>query len=481
MERACSLLGKVKGTIAKYRMLGPNVRVVVGVSGGPDSVSLIHLLSRLQDEYNLTLWIAHLNHKLRGREGEEEDRWVKQFGRELGISVISDSCNVSLLAKKKKLSLEEAGRRARYNFLEHVANEVGASRIAIAHTASDQVETLLMRLIKGAGVDGLSGIPPVRGRVIRPLIEIFRVEVEVYCKDNHLYPCQDSSNLELCFLRNRIRWDLIPHLSRQYNPRIGETILRINAILREEGDYLERETRRALRLAAVGQNNGKLILDIQKLHRLHPAIQRRVVRKALGEVKGDLKRITFDHINSVLGMGPGRGTKKLDLPGDLLVQREYDRLVIKRGKNKKLSFHYPLIVPGKIELPELRLSLEAEIILDRPTNFAKGDSIAYLDWDRLEEPLFLRQRKRGDKFQPSGMKGSKKIKDFFIDLKIPLEQRGMIPLLISKDKIAWVVGYRVDERFKIRQDTPRVLRIKVTKNEDQSIGKGRKKNQGNRS
>jgi len=251
--------------------------------------------------------------------------------------------------------------------------------------------------------------------------------------------------------------------------------------LREEGDYLERETRRALRLAALGQNNGKLILDIQKLHGLHPAIQRRVVRKALGEIKGDLKRITFDHISSVLGMAPGRGTKKLDFPGDLVVQREYDRLVIKRRKNKELSFHYPLIVPGKTELSESRLSLEAEIILDRPTNFAKEDSIGYLDWDRLEEPLFLRQRKRGDRFQPSGMIGTKKIKDFFIDLKIPLEQRDMIPLLISKDKITWVVGYRVDERFKIRQDTLRVLRVKVTKNEDQSIGKGRKKNQGNRS
>jgi tRNA(Ile)-lysidine synthase len=480
MERVGSFLGKAKGTIAKYRMLGPNVRVVVGVSGGPDSVSLIHLLRRLEDEYNLTLWIAHLNHKLRGKEGEEEVRWVKQFGRELDIPVISDSCNVSLLAKKKKLSLEEAGRRARYNFLEHTANEVGASRIALAHTASDQVETLLMRLIKGAGLDGLSGIPPVRGRVIRPLIEIFREEVEVYCKDNHLYPCQDSSNLQLRFLRNRIRWDLIPHLSRQYNPGIAKTVLRTSQILREEGDYLERQTRRALRLAALGQNNGKLILDIQKLHRLHPAIQRRVVRKALGEVKGDLKGITFDHISSILGMGSGKGTKKLDLPTDLVVQREYDRLVIKRRKNKELSFHYPLIVPGKREIPESRFSLEAEIILDRPTNFAKEDSIGYLDWDRLEEPLFLRQRKRGDRFQPSGMIGTKKIKDFFIDLKIPSEQRDMIPLLISKDKIAWVVGYRVDERFKIRQDTLRVLRVKVRKNEGQPIGKGRKKNQGNR-
>lgn len=464
MERMGDLIEKVKGTISRYSMLGPNVRVVVGVSGGPDSVSLIHLLSRLGDEYNLTLWMAHLNHKLRGGEAEEEERWVKQFGRELGICVISDSCDVRLLARRKKLSLEEAGRRARYNFLEHVANQVRASRIALAHTASDQVETFLMRLIRGAGTDGLSGIPPVRNGVIRPLIDTSREEVEAYCRENHLRPCQDSSNLELRFLRNRIRWDLIPHLSGQYNPRIGEALLRASLILREEGDYLERETRKALHSVVLRQDNGEVILDIQKLRRLHPAIRRRALRRALEELGGDLKRITFDHIESILGMGPGKGTKKLDFPGDLVIRREYDRLVMRRSdSNNRLSFRYSLIVPGKTELRELNLVLEAESIVERPTNFAKDNSVAYLDHDMLEEPLFLRNRKRGDRFQPSGMRGSKKIKDFFIDLKIPLEERDKVPLLISGDKVAWVVGYRADERFKIQDRTRRVLRIKVTK------------------
>ena len=464
MERTGDFLEKVKGTISRYNMLAPNVRVVVGVSGGPDSVSLIHLLSRLQGEYNLSLWIAHLNHRLRGREAEEEEKWVKQFGRELGIYVISDSCDVRLLAKRKKLSLEEAGRRARYSFLEHVANEVRASRIALAHTASDQVETFLMRLIKGAGPDGLSGIPPVRNGVVRPLIDTFREEIEAYCKENDLHPCQDSSNLDLCFLRNRIRWDLIPHLSGQYNPRVGEALFRASQILRDEGDYLERETRKVLRSIVLGQKRNEVILDTQKLCRLHPAIRRRVLRKAVGEVGGDLKGITFDHINSALGMGSGRGTKKLDFSGGIVVKREYDRLVIRRrGSNNKVSFRYPLVVPGKTELGELNLILEAENIVERPTNFAKDNSVAYLDHDMLQEPLFLREKKRGDRFQPSGMRGSKKIKDFFIDLKIPLEERDKVPLLISKDKVAWVVGYRVDERFKIQKSTRRILKIKVTK------------------
>ena len=464
MERMGDFLEKVKGTISRYSMLAPNVRVVVGVSGGPDSVSLIHLLSRLQGEYNLSLWIAHLNHRLRGREAEEEERWVKQFGRELGIYVISDSCDVRLLAKRKKLSLEEAGRRARYSFLEHVANEVRASRIALAHTASDQVETFLMRLIKGAGPDGLCGIPPVRNGVIRPLIDTFREEIEAYCKENHLHPCQDSSNLDLCFLRNRIRWDLIPHLSGQYNPRVGEALFRASQILRDEGDYLERETRKALRSVILGQKRNEVILDIQKLLRLHPAIRRRAMRKAVGEVGGDLKGITFDHINSALGMDSGKGSKKLDFPGGIVVKREYDRLVIgRRGSNNKVSFRCSLIVPGKTELGELNLILEAENMVEGPTNFAKDNSVAYLDHDMLEEPLFLRRRKRGDRFQPSGMRGSKKIKDFFIDLKIPLEERDKIPLLISRDKVAWVVGYRADERFKIQKSTRRILKIKVTK------------------
>ena len=464
MERTGDFLEKVKGTISRYNMLAPNVRVVVGVSGGPDSVSLIHLLSRLQGEYNLSLWIAHLNHRLRGREAEEEEKWVKQFGRELGIYVISDSCDVRLLAKKKKLSLEEAGRRARYSFLEHVANEVRASRIALGHTASDQVETFLMRLIKGAGTDGLSGIPPVRNGVVRPLIDTFREEVEAYCKENDLHPCQDSSNLDLCFLRNRIRWDLIPHLSGQYNPRVGKALFRTSQILRDEGDYLERETKKVLPSIVLGQKRNELILDIQKLCHLHPAIRRRVLRKAVGEVGGDLEGITFDHIDSALGMGSGRGTKKLDFSGGIVVKREYDRLVIsRRSSNNKVSFRYSLVVPGKTELEELNLILEAENIVERPANFAKDGSVAYLDYDMLQEPLFLRKKKGGDRFQPSGMKGSKKIKDFFIDLKIPLEERDKVPLLISKDKVAWVVGHRVDERFKIQKSTRRILKIKVRK------------------
>ncbi len=465
MERRRPLLELVRGTITKYGMLPLKAKVVIGVSGGPDSVSLTHLLRRLREEYHLTLWIAHLNHLLRGKDGDKEQEWVRRFGQQLGIGVISDSTDVAGLARKQKLSLEEAGRLARYDFLARVADRAGATRIALGHTASDQVETFLMRMIQGSGLGGLAGIPPVRDRFIRPLIETFRDRIEIYCREMSLHPCQDSSNLDECFLRNRIRLNLIPDLSEEYNPKIQEAVLRVTQILRQEEDYLEMGTEKTLRPIIVGQSKGELILDVQKLDCLHPAMQRRVIRKVLGRVKGSLKGVTFTHISSILGMDGEKGTKKLDLPDGLTVQREYKRLRIGRKKSKKPFFEYSLVVPGRTELAVPDLALETRIVPRRSANFPRGKGAVYLDWDKLEEPIVVRQRKIGDRFQPAGMKGTKKIKDFFIDLKIPLEKRDTIPLVVSKGRIAWVVGFRVDERFKTKNDTQRVLEIRMVGNE----------------
>ncbi|GAI07890.1 unnamed protein product, partial [marine sediment metagenome] len=184
----------------------------------------LDLLFRLKPKYDLRLSVAHLNHGLRGREADLEAEWVKKFASKLGIPVISDTFNVQALAKEKRLSLEEAGRRARYDFLEEVANRMGASRIALAHTASDQAETLLMRLMRGSGLDGLSAIPPIRDKIIRPLIEVFRGEIQDYCRENSLQPCFDSSNMETSFLRNRIRLNLIPYLSQEYGDQIERVL-----------------------------------------------------------------------------------------------------------------------------------------------------------------------------------------------------------------------------------------------------------------
>lgn len=485
MKKNGPLLRKVKETIEKYQMFTIAERVVIGVSGGPDSITLLHLLLRLKDEYRLGLWIAHLNHQLRGKEAEEEAQRVEKFAFECGIPFISDSFDVPALAKRRKLGFEEAARRARYDFFERVANQVCANKIALGHTASDQVETVLMRLIKGAGLDGLCGIPPVRGRIVRPLIEIFREETEDYCKRNNLKPCLDSSNNEVSFLRNRIRLSLLPLLSQQYNLQIKKNLFRMGSILRGDADFMKKEGERKFRTVLKEEiekkNQRLLVLDVEKLSRLHSALQKRVLREGIQRVKGDLKGISSDHLDSILNLSGEKGIRRLNLPGDLVIEREYKDLLIRIGKSENMAFDGYLIIPGKTELAPLGLALETRLIngesaslfvssflnSKEKVNSSKTNDFpekkAYFDFGKLELPLFLRSRKEGDRFFPLGMRGSKKVKDFFIDLKLPMERREMVPLLISKDRVVWIVGYRVDERFKVDSNTGKILAIEILK------------------
>ncbi len=492
------LLKKVQDTIKKYRMLTSNTKSVVAVSGGPDSATLLHVLFRLTPKYNLRLWAAHLNHGLRGREADFEAEWVKKFAFKLGIPVISNTFNVSALAEEKRLSLEEAARQARYDFLEKVAHQLGASKIALAHTASDQSETLLMRLMRGSGLDGLAAIPPVRDKIIRPLIEVFREQIEDYCRENNLQPCLDSSNRETSFLRNRVRLNLIPYLSREYGDQIKKILLQTTNVLRQDSEYLTKETEGVFKSVLEEETDEELVLNEEKLSCLHSALQRRVVRKAIEKIKGNLRGITFDHIVSILKLCKTKGSKQLNLPHGLVIRHRYKDLLIRKGKEKRLSFVRNLVIPGTTKITELNLALDTELISGLPEFSSQKDfqkkpweefissgrfgaclpsasaknfrshqtrdfpeSEAWFDFDKLEPPLYLRTREKGDRFFPLGMKGSKKIKDFFIDLKIPLEQRERIPLLMGKDKLVWIVGYRIDQRFKVNKNTRTILKVKI--------------------
>jgi len=458
-----SLIEKVRETIEKYEMFSPGARVVVGVSAGPDSTVLLHLLFRLKPRYNLYLWAAYLDHQLRGEEVEKEIVCLREFTSKLKIPIIVNSFNVSLLAKKEKLSLEEAARIARYRFLNEVARKVKAGKIVVGHTASDQVETFLMQLLRSCGMQGLCGIPPVRGKITRPLIEVFREEIIEYCQEYNLHFCIDSSNKEVVFLRNKIRLQLIPYL-RRYNSQIEKNILKVNEILKEENEYLEKETERVFKSLIEEENKEEVSLNEKRFSSLPIALKRRIIRRAIFRVKGDLRGVQFTHIDSFLKLEKDRGCKKISLPGSFILQREYGKLSVRRKKCEEESFiPQKLVIPGETDLPELGLKLKTEIIKEKPFFFPEGRKEVYLDYDKVEEPLILRKRLKGDRFWPLGMQGSKKVKDFFVDLKVPREERDKIPLLTSKERIVWIVGYRLDDYFKITENTQRILKIKVFK------------------
>lgn len=457
------LLKKIESVIEEFNMFPQESKVVVGISGGPDSTVLLHTLSLLKEKYKIEIWAAYLDHCIREDQTKEKE-WVRELSRELNISLLSDSIDVPLLAEKKSLSLEFAARKARYNFLEHIANRVGATRIAVGHTASDQAETILMRLIRGSGIDGLSGIPFVRGKIIRPLIKIFRWEIEDYCKRHNLTPVEDSSNRDLSFFRNSIRFDLIPFLQDHYNPRVVETLSNTADILQVDKDFLERITFRAQKKVIEKKTDRRIVLDVQKLSELHLAIRRRVIRYTIEELKGDLEGVEYTHVNKALNLGENEGAKTVDLPGNLKVHRQYDRLIIEKDKESTSPFSKSLKIPGRTKLPEINMAFEAKLTSKRPRSFPTDPYQAYLDFDRISHPLIVRPRKEGDRFKPLGMQGGKKLKDFFIDSKVPRRRRDNVPILVSGNDILWVVGYRIDDRFKVKKDTQKILKIKATSN-----------------
>ena len=426
---------KVRETIKKYRMLGSGDRVLLGISGGPDSLALLHVLYSLEKELDFSLYLAHLNHMFRGKEAEGDARYVKRLARTFKLSLRSKSLDVPAFARKEKLSEEEAARQVRYEFLSKVSLRYKANKIALGHTEDDQLETILMRLIRGTGQEGLKGIPPVRIlnlkpriEIVRPLIETSRSEIESYLARHNLKPCLDSSNLKPIYLRNKIRLELLP-LLRKYNPRIKEVLLSTVQILREEEEYLQENTGKVFNRVIKEKKRGRVGLKLKDFSNYPRALQRRVLREVIRFIQGDLQGFTFRHYENILKLiKESSSGSQIDLPHDLIVRKDYGQLnIFKKKPEKTPSFNYILKAPGITRVPEVNLKVETKIIgragktvACLPTDkVGKNKMSVSFDYEKLKLPLLLRSRRRGDRFAPLGLKGTKKIKDFFIDRKRP--------------------------------------------------------------
>ena len=455
-------LQKVKHTISRYQMISEGDSLIVAVSGGPDSVCLLHLLHELKDELQTHLVVAHFDHGLRPAEDEDETAFARGLARSLQLPF--ETAKGRLLAKRTRGSREEVARDARYSFLERVRKRHKARKIALGHNLNDQAETILMRLLRGSGPSGLTGIPPCRdGEIIRPLIEIERSEIEEYLKAKKLLSVMDSSNLKTDHLRNKIRLGLMP-LLKTLQPRLVHLLGQTAELLRDEEDYMERSAEAWLKKEVTRNGDQPLQLSIASFTSLPVALRRRVTRKVIGKLKKDLRRISWDHIAAIQRLAQAdKPQAALTLPGGLEVTRTYDHLIFSMGgKRKPRPFHHRLEGPGAYDIEEIGLRLSLEPIRNR-RGLRPGGSAwnAYLDAEKLRFPLTLRTFKAGDRFIPFGMKGHKKLKDFFVDLKVPLEQRRSTPILCCDDTPVWVCGFRIDDRFKVTTETKRVMKLSL--------------------
>jgi len=456
---------KVKKIIERYNMFSPGDRVLVGVSGGPDSVCLLHILNRCRKDMALSLHVVHINHGIRKRESKREEKFVSHLAGRMGLPITVKSLDVPSYARRKKLTVEEAARDMRYSAFEQLAGKLNAKKIALGHTASDQVETVLMHLLRGSGPQGLSGIPPVRKlgstAVVRPLIEVNREEILNYLKKNKLTFCLDSSNRKTEYFRNKIRLKLLPLLRKNYNENIDGALLRLSEILKEENAYWERVVERVLG-KVVSWEAEKILIDFKRFLRYNVIVQRRVLYRLFGGI------VSLSQIEAIrsLAQKSSQG-KRIYLGKRFSVRKEGDFLIFSSSPERRFKkFNYPLRVPGKNEIEGLDLTLNTRIVDFRPVS-DKGANTAYFDVDKINfKKLLLRNRREGDRFRPFGLRGTKKLSDFFIDRKIPRRLRDRVPLLVEGEDILWVVGIRRADKARITEDTKKILEVRVLREEE---------------
>jgi len=451
-------LKKVKDTISQYRMISPGDLIVVAVSGGPDSICLLDILNKIGKEMGLKLIVAHFNHGLRPEEDDIETQFVKDLAGFLNLPFVAKKADSEL--KKEGSSLEELARKARYNFLESVREMRKADKIAIGHTMNDQAETVIMRLLRGSGPSGLAGIPPVRdGVIVRPLLYVKREEVEEYLKGQNLSSRFDSSNLKLTYLRNRIRLEILPILT-QLQPNLVEQLALTADILRGENEYLDTLAEAWIQNAIESGDQGLISIPLDLFQNLHTALKRRVLRALIKKLRKNLLRIEYDHVLAVSNLiNSHKPQGRLDLPDGLIVVKVYDRLEMSLSEMKPENYQYILEGPGSYYISEIDRTLTLTIIeKSGPVDKNHDESISYLDADKVGFPILVRNFRPGDRFIPLGMRGHKKVKDYFIDLKVPDKLRASVPILISGGTPVWVCCYRIDDRFKVTPSTKRVLK-----------------------
>lgn len=452
------------------RLIADEDRLVAAVSGGPDSVCMLSILVRLQSRLNLSLHIAHLNHRLRGADSDGDADYVAGLARWYGLPATVASRDVRAYQHLKHLSLEEAARDVRYAFLAEVVAASGSRAVMVGHTRNDNIETILMHLVRGSGSGGLRGLLPVnllnfngqKLRVVRPILELTREETIEYCREMALAPRVDATNSAPHYLRNRVRLELMP-LLKSYNPRVEEALLRTAAISADEVEFLETETRRAWTGIAKESASG-IVLDRTGLLSLPPALQRNLLRCAVLSCSGTLKDFESGHIEDMLLMLGRKTGKRLELPYGLYFCVEHDRFILVRDQGAFCPFpgmkgESLLRVPGETLLPGWNVVSE---ITDPTGDFRSGDPFAvHLDLAKTGDSILVRARRSCDVFQPLGMPGLTKVKDFMINARIPVAWRCRVPLFVSDKGIIWVGGYRIDERMKVTPATRKILRLRM--------------------
>ena len=436
--------------------------MILAVSGGPDSVALCHIFQRLRSELGLELVVAHVHHGLRGEAADEDARFVSAMAKALDLPAVMQAVDVRAWQRAHGGSLQMAARTLRFQFLSRIMAEQGAERLALGHNADDQAEEILLRLLRGTGPRGLQGMAArSTAGIIRPLLACHRAQILDYLSRHGLSWREDRSNLEPWCQRNRLRLEVLPLLRDHFNSNLNATLVRTAAIFEDEEDFWESLVEDWLDRHARQEGNGVLELPVTELLETHPALQRRLLRRGLEVTCGHLAGFGFHHVALLLGLCRSEGAhRELHLPNLAVAQKSYGRLVIRPLGPAPEPFRHEIPGPGLHFLHDLDHTIFMEEKEgENSVEFGNDPAQVVMDRDCVSFPMLLRSVQPGDRFHPLGMKGSKKLKDLFIDAKVSRRRRRLVPVLCDAKRIVWVVGHRIDDRVRVTTQTRRLLRV----------------------
>ena len=465
---------KVAAALGRAGYSNTSTAIVVGVSGGPDSCALLYALHRLREAHGLSLHVAHLNHNFRGQEAEDDAVFVAEIAQELGLPVTVVKEDPHEYQRQRGISsFEQGAREMRYAFMAQVAADAGARAVAVGHTADDLAETVMLHVLRGSGLYGLRGMGEVSGwpwpvdagglQLFRPLLDVTKEQTVEYCKEIGRTYREDSGNYMWRFTRNKLRQDLMPRLAQDYNPQVRDALVRLARTAAEELDFVEGELDKAWPDMAA-ESDGEVRFSKQAMAALHPLLQRLALRRGYILVTGDSTRLRESHMVAMEALALSqRGGRSLELPGGVILRQEHLGLVLTRSPEMdcpypELGGEQPITLPADVGVRKVVLvgpwsvTMQAGTVGERPEWAEVDEWTACLGWGAIGSEATVRGWRPGDRIQPLGMRGQKKLQDLFTDLRVPRPWRERIPLLENGTGIAWVVGHRIADWAKVEPD-----------------------------
>jgi tRNA(Ile)-lysidine synthase len=464
-----SFLTTVQKYIHSHMALVPQTKIIVAVSGGPDSMALLFGLHHWCSLYDFSLIVAHVNHLLRGAEALRDQVFVQQQAQGMGVPFYPTKVDVKAFQRRSGLSPEHAARQLRYHFLGALQHMLGARYIALGHTADDQAETLLVRFVRGSSPESLAGIAAIRPPLIRPLIGVSRSTILTYLQSQGIPWIEDSSNTHRSYLRNRVRLDLLPTL-QQYNPQIIKRLRILGELLQTDQTVLTEQVIAWSAKTVHWEHRNRVMIRCDTLRSAPLTIQRRLLKHIVHTLLPVHRPVGFQHIHSLQRLlTAGQHGQRYTLPGKVLAERHHETILLWNSQllpSKSLVLTLP--IPGEVTIVGLSMRLTATVFYYSGQK-SRGDHEAYINLQSIDPPLKIRFFSPGDRFKPLGMQRDKKLQDFFVDNKVRQAERAYIPLVTSQGEIVWVVGHRISESFKVHSQTKSILCLRYLKADDDIV------------